>query len=63
VLGLGLDKIRLENISVQIIDMLKQMDEARANKNYKEADKLRSQIEKEGYKVLNAKDGSKVEKI
>lgn len=63
VMGLGLDKIKEGKISSEIKDKLDKMDKARAEKDYKLADKLRSQIEKEGYKVLNIKEGSKVEKI
>lgn len=63
VLGLGLDQVKTVKISNKISKLITSMDQARDNKDYKKADKLRSQIEKGGYKVLNTKRGSRVEKI
>jgi cysteinyl-tRNA synthetase len=63
ILGLDLDKIKSHIISGEIKKMMNTMDNARKQKKYDLADKIRLQIEKLGYKVLNTKDGSKVEKI
>lgn len=63
VLGLDLRKAHEDKISNEIIDRLKQMDKAREDKDYNFADKIRTQIENEGYKVLNTPNGSKVERI
>lgn len=62
VLGLGLDKIKEDKISKDIKADLRKMDKAREEKDYELADKLRTKIEKKGYKVLNTKEGSRVER-
>jgi len=51
VLGLGLDALTTIEIPTNVTDLLKKRDEAREEKNYGEADKLRKEIEKEGYIV------------
>ncbi len=63
VLGFKLDGIKSEKVSEDILNKLSKMDKARSVKDFNTADKLRAEIEKNGYKVLNTKDGSRVEKI
>lgn len=62
VLGLDLDKIKPIKISQDILDLAKKMDQARENKDYELADKLRIQIEGRGYSVQNTLNGSTIEK-
>jgi cysteinyl-tRNA synthetase len=60
VLGLGIKKIKLEEIPQEILELQKQRDEARQNKDWKQSDELRDTIEKKGYKVLDSKEGSEI---
>jgi len=62
VLGLQLDKVREEEIPTEILELAKKMDQARDNKDYEVADKLRVEIGEHGYIVKNTIDGSQVEK-
>jgi len=62
VLGLQLNKIRKEEIPTEILESAKKMDQARNNKDYETADKLRAEIEECGYIVKNTIDGSQVVK-
>lgn len=63
VLGLELDKIKPIKIPKIIKDLVKKMDKARADKNYKKADKLRKEIENKGYVVKNTDRGSLIDKL
>jgi cysteinyl-tRNA synthetase len=65
VLGLGLDQVKRHGklaaeIPEKIKIIQKQRDEARANKNWSESDRLRQEIEDLGYDVEDTKDGTKV---
>lgn len=62
VLGLGLDKVsdKKEEIPEHINKLIIQRNTARANKDWSESDRLRSQIEKEGYIVEDTKEGTKI---
>ena len=53
VLGLGLDKIKKEEIIISddIKELIKQREEARKNKDWRKADKLRDEIKKRGLAV------------
>lgn len=65
VLSLGLKEfteVKTE-VPAEVMELVTKRQEAKANKNYKEADKLRDEITALGYKVVDSKDGAKVEKI
>ncbi|MCK4800313.1 hypothetical protein KAS31_05020, partial [Candidatus Parcubacteria bacterium] len=53
VLGLNLDKVKKEKIEISddIKKLIKQREEARKNKDWKEADRLRDEIKKNGLAV------------
>lgn len=63
-LDLLADSIKAEEVVDQeILKLIEQRSEAKANKNYTLADNLRAIVEKAGYKVIDTVDGTKVEKI
>ncbi|MCS7092183.1 MAG: cysteine--tRNA ligase, partial [Patescibacteria group bacterium] len=65
VLGLGLSEIRAgirEEIPDEILELLEQRDKLRKSGNFSEADKIRQEIERKGYIVNDAKEGSLVRK-
>lgn len=61
VLGLQLD--RQDNIEVpdNVLELIKQRDEARANKDFAKSDELRSEIEKLGFAVRDTENGTQVD--
>lgn len=64
VLGLDLDKkIVDEEIPEEIKKMVKKRVEAKLNKDWAEADRLREEIKKEGYLVEDTKDDCKIKRI
>jgi cysteinyl-tRNA synthetase len=67
VLGLDLEKSLDEKLEPkedpEVEKLLKERIEAKKEKNYEKADSLRNEIEKQGYKVLDTKEGQKLEKI
>ncbi len=64
VLGLKLDKVKKEgiNLDTQVEEYAKKRDEARANKDYAQADSYRKLIEDMGYKVMDTPGGTKYAK-
>ncbi|MDO8669395.1 MAG: cysteine--tRNA ligase [Candidatus Buchananbacteria bacterium] len=62
VLGLGLDKIKIEKIPQEVKQLAGQRLEARNNKNWAESDQLREKIAGLGYSVEDEKDGYKLKK-
>ena len=60
IFGLNLDKIKTSKIPVKIKDLIKQRDQYRENKDWKQSDKIRSKIESLGYTVEDSKDGTKI---
>ncbi len=64
VLGLELDKVKKEevNLDTQVEEYAKMRDEARANKDYAQADNYRKMIEDMGYKVMDTPEGTKYAK-
>ena len=64
VLGLGLDNVKKEevNLDTQVEEYAKKRDEARANKEYAQADNYRKMIEDMGYKVMDTPEGTKYAK-
>ena len=64
VLGLNLDIVKKEavNLDAQVEEYAKKRDEARANKDYAQADSFRKMIEDMGYKVMDTPEGTKYAK-
>ena len=63
VLGINIDYVQNEEIPEDIKELLSKRQEARANKNWEESDKLRDLIKEKGYIVKDSKDGQTIEKI
>ena len=64
VLGLKIDEEnKKEEIPEEIINLLKQRQQARQEKNWAESDRIRDLIKEKGYMVKDGKDGAEVEKI
>ena len=47
----------------EIQQLIEQRNQAKAEKNWEQADKIRDEIKEKGYKILEKKNGVKVEKI
>lgn len=58
VLGLGLDNLKEEKIPSSVLKLVAEREKARANKDWKESDRLRDEISRLGYSVKDTKDGS-----
>ncbi len=52
-----------ESLSDEILELLKQRDEARQTKNWAESDRIRDILIKEGYLVKDTKEGTTLQKI
>lgn len=63
VLGINIDYVQKEKVPEDIKELLEKRQEARANKNWEESDKLRDLIKEKGYIVKDSKDGQTIEKI
>ena len=63
VLGINIDYVQNEEIPEDIKELLLKRQEARANKNWEESDKLRDLIKEKGYVVKDSKDGQTIEKM
>lgn len=63
IFGLNLTKIEKEQIPKEIIELVKEREKARKNKDFKTSDKLREQINKKGYLIEDSKDGYKIRKF
>jgi len=57
-----LDK-KEEKIPMKIQQKLEERDTAKQEKDFETADKLRDELEEAGYKIIDSKDGSRLEKI
>jgi cysteinyl-tRNA synthetase len=65
VLGLKIKKnlkVKKEKVSSSTQTLINARDEARKNKNWSESDKLRTELEKLGYKAEDTKEGTKITK-
>ena len=62
---LSLDLLKEEKIDVpkEVLDLVSKRKELKKEKNFEEADKVRLEIESLGYKVLDTRDGIKIERI
>lgn len=66
VLGLGFEKLTKETEEVipeEILNLVKEREEARKNKDFKKSDDLRNEINQLGYEVKDKEEGQKVSKI
>ena len=66
VLGVKIDEpvIRKEeNLPEEITELVEQRKLARQNKNFGESDRIRDVLASKGYKVIDSKEGQKIEKI
>lgn len=65
VLGLGLTakEDKVDEVPEELLKLLNERTEARRNKDYKKSDELRDLILSKGYKVVDNKEGSHLEKI
>jgi cysteinyl-tRNA synthetase len=65
VFGLGLKDIQASYIDIpaEITDLLEQRNQAREQKEWARADEIRDILRDKGYKLVDTKDGAKVEKI
>jgi len=57
-LSLGLFDAKKEDIPAEILNLAKKRDQAKINKDFDSADKIRVKIEGKGYKVEDTKEGS-----
>jgi cysteinyl-tRNA synthetase len=62
VLGLGIKTWQADLIPQEILELVEQRTNARKNKDFKEADRIRDQITDLGYTVEDYADGAKVKK-
>ena len=60
----GLDLLKKEKVDIpaDVMKLVKDREKARRDKDWKKADKLRSEIEKKGWKIDDTGEGSKVQK-
>lgn len=63
VLGLGFDSVRQEEVPEDILALVEEREKARKEKNWKKSDKLRDEIYRRGFEVLDTGKGSKVKKL
>jgi cysteinyl-tRNA synthetase len=64
-LGLGLQASVEAKVAVppEVLELAKAREEARKQKNWAESDRIRLELQKHGYKVLDSPDGPKITKI
>ena len=64
ILGLNIEKYldRKLNIPPEIQELIRQRDVARKNKNFRLADQFRIKIQKQGYRVTDLEDKTRVVK-
>ena len=63
VLGLNLIKIEKEKLSKDALDLIKEREKARKEKNYKKADIIRERLKKKGLILEDTKEGTKIKQI
>jgi cysteinyl-tRNA synthetase len=61
----GLDLLKKEKVDVprDVMELIKDREKARSDKDWKLADKLRGEIEKKGFRVDDTGEGSKINKL
>ena len=63
VFGLNLLKKEKVEVPTDVLKLVKDREKARAEKDWGKSDSLRSEIEKKGFKVDDAPEGSKIQNI
>jgi cysteinyl-tRNA synthetase len=63
VLGLGFASLKPEKIPEEILELAKEREHARKNKDFKLSDELRKKINSLGYEVKDTEEGQKISKI
>ncbi|MEK6886471.1 MAG: cysteine--tRNA ligase [Nanoarchaeota archaeon] len=65
VFGLSLNKVKEEKVEVlkEIQELINRREEARKNKDFKLADKIRDEIKKKGYFIEDRREGMKVKNV
>jgi len=63
VLGLGLDEVKPEVIPEEILKLVKEREDARAQKDWNRSDELRDAIHKKGFEVNDTDEGFKILKL
>lgn len=63
VLGLGLADLKEEEIPAEVMQIVSEREQARANKDFEKSDELRAKINSLGYEVNDTPEGPKVSKI
>ena len=63
VLGLGFEFIQKEKVPTEVIELLKQREKARKEKDFKMSDELRAKINALGFEVKDVPEGQRVNKI
>jgi len=63
VLGLGFAEVIPEVIPEEVLKLVEEREEVRESKNWDESDKLRDEIRKKGFEVLDTEDGTRVKKL
>ena len=62
---LSLDLLKNEEVEIpkEVLELVDKRNELKKNKEYEEADKVRKEIELMGYKLLDTREGVKIERI
>ena len=63
VFGLGFENLKKEKIPEKVQKLVKEREQARQNKNFKESDELRKEINSLGYEVKDTPEGQKISKF
>ena len=66
VLGLKIEEgmpKQQEEIPQEILDLVEERKQARANKNWAKSDELRDLIQSKGYEIKDTKEGAEIRKI
>lgn len=69
VLGLNLiDEVQKQiendkNVPIEVLELVKSRDKARAEKNWAESDRVRDELTKLGYQVFDSQEGTQIKKI
>lgn len=62
VFGLDLDKVKKTKIPLKIKKLVEQREKQRKKDNWKQADKIRKEIEKQGFRIEDTEKGVKIKK-
>ena len=63
VLGLKIDEETVANVEIpkEILELVKQREIARQNKDWQKSDELRDKINEKGYNIKDTKNGTEIE--